>query len=117
MWSIQSWKECVGQLRNQRDADHRNDDVADVERHQCSKEMDQKSGEAEDDRSQSTRVQGRRPENQDLRRRGARMSAASSSSEAITSTRQIPAVRQQQQQDLKEATELQVKGVRKAKRV
>ena len=32
-------RRCV---RNQRDADHRNDVVADVERHQCSKEMDQK---------------------------------------------------------------------------
>ena len=45
------------------------------------------SREAEDDRSQWTRVQGRRPENQDLGRSGARMSAASSSSEAIPTTR------------------------------
>lgn len=45
------------------------------------------SREAEDDRSQWTRVQGRRPENQDLRRSGARMSAASSSSETTTTAR------------------------------
>ena len=74
------------------------------------------SREAEDDRSQWTRVQGRRPENQDLGRSGARMSAASSSSEAIPYNTdfkeatsgcqlQIPAVRRQQQQDLKETTE------------